>query len=157
MNKSNGTEKKITGAENVFWNLGELFSGIDDPKVEIIIANAKLEAEKFVGKYKGKLFKLSAEELKIAYENLESLLSPLYRLSQYSQLLFSVNTQDEEVKKLISRVDEELSNISNLIIFFDLELGMLEKDIYSRLQSSKELTNYSYKVKRTYETAKYNL
>ena len=46
---------QVTGAENVRWDLSELFSGLDDPKIDIVLNQSRQQAERFVDQYRGKL------------------------------------------------------------------------------------------------------
>lgn len=153
----NNTQDKKTGAENIHWKLDELFKGIDDPKIDEVLIQTKQEAKSFMATYKEKLATLSSEELKIAYEMLERILSPLYKLSQYTHLNYAIDTSNEKAKKLMSKVEETESQISNLVLFFELELGHLSEADFEKFKTSTELSNYSYNLNRTRETAKYNL
>ena len=42
-------------AEGVQWNLAELYSGPDDPRIEADLAEARRQAEAFAQKYRGKV------------------------------------------------------------------------------------------------------
>src|SRR5271169_1293891 len=148
---------KNTGAEAVRWNLSDLFTALDDPKIEEIFSTTKEKAESFLKQDKCRVKDLSSSELKIAHQTLESLVSPLYKLSQYSHLLYSVDTSDDQVKQLVSRVDEYESHVANLILFFDLELGQLKEDSIKDHQKSEELKPYIYPILKTLKQSKYHL
>ncbi len=149
------SSKDRTGVNDVRWVLTDLFSGIDDPKIDLTIKEAKEKANIFISKYKGKLNSLSLDKIESAYVELEDLLSPLYRLSQYTYLSYATDTSNNSIKQLRARVDEEIAYISNSIVFFNIELGMLPKDRINKFSSFSD--KYKYRLKRTWDTAKYNL
>lgn len=146
-----------TGAEKIRWDLSDLFSSLNDPNIKKSLDSSRKKASSFAKKYKGKLSSLTASELEEAYVELENMVQPLYKVSQYSSLLQSVDTADDDIKRLVANVDEFMSEFQNLVLFFDLELGELPKEKVKKLQKSPELANYAYNLSRTEKTAKYNL
>jgi oligoendopeptidase F len=157
MIKEDIVKKEEYGSEDIRWDLSEFFSGITDPKIEETIKAVRKQSEDFVLTYKNKLKDLSANDLSQAYCLLESLLTPLYKLSQYVSLIYSTNTDDDQVKALVARVDDVESEISNLLLFFELELGAMPDDYFSKLDGAPELENFAYSLFMTRKTAKYNL
>ncbi len=148
---------QVTGAENIRWDLHELFSGIDDPKIETVLDEGKSKAEAFVGKYRGELGKLSPAELAGAYEELENISGPLYNVSQYVNLLYAVDTTDDKIKALVAKVEQSASTTSNLLVFFSLELGSLTDEQFAVFEGADDLSNYAYKIAKLRKNAKYNL
>ena len=57
------TQQRPTGAENVAWDLADLFSGADDPKLEAELADAARSADAFRERYHGRVASLSAAEI----------------------------------------------------------------------------------------------
>ena len=51
---------EITGAEEVAWDLSDLFEGIDDPRIDDDIAKAEADAAAFRERYHGKVAELDA-------------------------------------------------------------------------------------------------
>lgn len=146
-----------TGAEEVRWDLGELFENVSDPRIDEVLEKTSARAAGFVETYKGKLSGLSAEELASAYEELEAINAPLYKVSQYSQLRFSVEMMDDEIKALVARVQEAISKISNQLVFFNLELGALNADDFAVFEDKPALSEYSYKLDKLRRNARFNL
>lgn len=151
------TQSQTYGAKNERWDLSDLFSGLNDPKIKKIMTTATKEAVAFEKSYKGKLKSLTSAQLAKAFQQLEALLTPLYKLSQYSHLVYSTDTSLDAAKRLIVQIDELESKISNTTMFFHLELAKLSKATIEKLAKSKECKNYSYSIQRAYETAQYNL
>ena len=149
--------KQLTGAENVRWDLKELFSGVDDPRIDEVLKAGKQAAEQFVADYKGKLGDLTAGELAQAYDRMESLMSPLYRTGQYLSLLSAVDTADAQIKATEARVEQQASTISNLLVFFSLELGALSEEQFAKFIGAPELKDFEYKIAKMRKNARYNL
>lgn len=151
------TNTKKTGAEKIRWNLSDLFSGLDDPKIESVLSDAEGKADTFVEKYRGKLAALTPAELNQAFKDEEALIGPLYRLSQYTSLNTAADTSDEVAKALDARVDEALSKISNKLVFFNLELGAMPEKDYAKFDGAPELKDFRYPLYQTRKNARYNL
>ena len=148
---------KTTGAENVRWDLGELFSGLDDPRITTVLTESRSRAEAFVKQYRDKLGELSPEELAGAYQSLEEISSPLYRLSQFIHLKYAVDTSDDKIKALLGNIEQSASTTSNLLVFFSLELGNLSDEQFAKFEGAEALADYEYKIAKQRKNAHYNL
>jgi oligoendopeptidase F len=144
-------------AETIRWDLSDLFSGIDDPKITETLAAGHRGALNYVDKYKEKLGLLNPAALADAFKELETLLSPLYKLSQYAHLVYSVDTANDQVKAFVGKVDDEESEISNHLVFFNLELAALSPTQLDTLAAAPELADYKYELELTKKTAAHNL
>ncbi|MCF7826038.1 MAG: M3 family oligoendopeptidase [Candidatus Marinimicrobia bacterium] len=148
---------QTTGAENVRWDLSELFSGLDDPKIETVLSESRQKAEGFVKQYRGKLGDLSPEALASAYNELEVISGPLYRLSQYVNLEYAVDTTDDKIKALLAKIEQSASTTSNLLVFFSLELGNLSDEQFAKFEGAPALADFEYKIAKMRKNARYNL
>lgn len=143
--------------ENKRWNLGDLFDGPDDAGINYTLQKSKNQALNFVAKYKGQLKTLSGTQLKQAFIELEALISGLYKVSQYVNLIYATDTANDPIKALVAEVDEVESEISNELVFFDLEIGAVSKEVGTAWLSDPNLAPYHYCVKRSLDTAQFNL
>jgi len=139
------------------WQLNDLYTEINDPKIENDLVYVQAAATDFNQKYKNQLTSLGATALKKAYKELESLLTPLYKLSQFISLTFATDTRNETVKALMAKVDEIHSDVSNTILFFELELSKLPKEKVDLLLKDPSLQPYNHSLQRSKETAQFNL
>ena len=137
------------------WDLSDLFLSESDPAIHDILVSSPQKAKLFHQKYRGRVIYLSTKELYAAYEELEDILTPYYKLSQFVSLAYSIDTSNHDLKKLQAIVDEVGSEISNLLLFFDLEIGSIPEPLIT--QHFHEIPQYSYSLKRNYDTAKYHL
>lgn len=145
------------GTTHELWNLNDLFSGLKDPAIQSTLTTTVKEAQAFESKYKGTLHTLSPEALAEALVTLEILWTPFYKLSQYMGLLSSEDTSNDEVKALDAKVDEIGSQISNHLLFFDLEIGDFTDAQFAPFDGHPALSNYAYDLQRTRKTASFNL
>ncbi|NQU66324.1 MAG: M3 family oligoendopeptidase [Candidatus Marinimicrobia bacterium] len=150
-------QSTITGAENIRWDLSDLYSGPDDPTIESHIEDSRKLSILFSDLYKNRVIKLSDSELKTAYEELITIFNQMIEASQYANLLLSTSTNDDQAKGLQSKLDVAFSEISNNLVFFDLELGKLPNDKLQEFQSSIDLEKYLYIISRTCDLARYQL
>ncbi|MFC1755192.1 M3 family oligoendopeptidase [Thermoproteota archaeon] len=148
---------KNTGAESVLWDLSGLYKGLDDPAIERTLRNGLNQAKAFSLAYKNKLHTLKPEKLKNAYVDLEAVLAPLYKLSQYASLMFSTDVSNHQAKALSAMIDEAESKISNELVFFELELGKMDSKKADVFIKAKSLSNYYYHLEMTRKTAKFHL
>jgi len=148
---------QATGAENVRWDLSELFSGLDDPKIERVLAESRQKAERFVEQYRGKLGDLTPAALAGAYNELEAISGPLYRLGMFVNLKYAVDTADDKIKALLGKIEQSSSTTSNLLVFFSLELGQLSEEQFAKFVGAEALTDFEYKLAKLRKNAHYNL
>jgi len=146
-----------TGAEAVRWKLGELFQGLDDPKIDLVLTTSHQQAQEFVTRYKDRLNQLSPSELAVAYEKTAAITGPLYRLGQYVNLIYAVDTANDQIKALLARYEESASATSNLLVFFELELGQLSAAEFSKFDGAPALAAVAYKLAKLRKNARYNL
>jgi len=151
------TQSLLTGAEDIRWNLSELYAGPDDPKINHHIHECRELSIAFSEQYKTRIVNLSDTELSSAYTDLIAIYSRMVSASQYANLLLSTRTNDNEARRLQSKVDVAFSEIMNNLVFFDLELGKAPPETIDRFQSSKALTTFLYNITRTCDLARYHL
>ncbi len=46
---------EVTGAEEVAWDLTDLFDGLDDPRIDEVVAQAEADAAAFRERFHGKV------------------------------------------------------------------------------------------------------
>ena len=119
-------------AEGVQWNLGELYAGPDDPRIEADLAEARRQAEAFAQTYRGKITALDGPGLARALETYERLSELEGRPSFYANLLFAADTQNQKAQQLVHRTREAATETSNLLVFFALDLIALAANALAR-------------------------
>lgn len=111
----------VTGAEQVFWDLSDLYSGSDDPAIERDLAAAKAEAEAFAERYRGRVAALNADELAAALWETEALQEKLGRIGNFASLQYATDTLNPAFGALAQRIQEAGSELQQILLFFELE------------------------------------
>jgi len=111
----------LTGAEAVGWELGDLYAGPDDPRLDADISQALADARAFRERYHGHVADLDAPGLAEAVAELERIQSVFVRAESFAFLSFSTDTADPARGALLQRVEEQSTVLSTDVLFFALE------------------------------------
>jgi oligoendopeptidase F len=112
---------ELTGAEDVAWDLGDLYAGIDDPQLDADVAEAEADAASFRERYHGRVASLEAAELAGAIEEYERIESTVVRPLTFAHLLFATNMADPARGALVARLGEKAAALDTQLLFFGLE------------------------------------
>ncbi|HEX2258578.1 MAG TPA: M3 family oligoendopeptidase [Actinomycetota bacterium] len=134
----------LTGAEQVRWNLDDIYRGPDDPNFESDVQAAISGAKQFRDRYHGKVAELDAAGLHEAVVELERLSALLMRPSVYSMLRFATDTADPARGALRQRLLEQSTILSAETLFFALEWMALEDEHAERLLTDPVLDSYRH-------------
>ena len=133
----------LTGAEQVEWDLSDLYEGPDDPRIESELDEASAAASAFRERFRGKLGELSAAELNDVVAELERIKSSSTRVETYARLRQAADSSDQARGALVQRVRERNTQIETELLFFDLEWSELEDDVAERLLADPALERYA--------------
>jgi oligoendopeptidase F len=133
----------VTGAEQVEWNLDDLFEGPDDPRLETDLDEAGAAATAFRERYRGKLAGLSAAELNDAVAELERIESASTRVETYARLRQAADSSDQARGALVQRIRERNTQIETELLFFELEWGEVDDEVAERLLADPALERYA--------------
>ena len=117
-----------TGAEDVVWNLDDLYAGPDDPALERDLAGAVDAARALRERFAGRVAALSPEELAEATRELERLLARLQLPKVFAELRFDADSADEERGRLLQHVREQETQVETAVTFFELEWAALSDE-----------------------------
>src|SRR5437879_582644 len=95
-----------TGAEEVRWDLSDLYSSPDDPAIERDLAAALEFAREFESTYKSRIGDLSPPDFVAMMEKLERHYVASTKPGLYAHLLHARDTRSHAAGRLISRVRE---------------------------------------------------
>jgi oligoendopeptidase F len=112
------------------WDLTDLYAAMDAPELNRDLEKAAEDAVAFEARWKGTL---AAEALKgsegrlgealRSYEAIEELIG---RIASYAGLVYAGNTADPQRAKLYGDVQEKMTDASAHLLFFALELNLIE-------------------------------
>jgi oligoendopeptidase F len=117
---------ELTGAEDVAWDLSDLYESADDPRIDGDVAATERDAAAFRERYYGKVAGLSAAELGAAADERERIDEQLTRPYYYAHLHFSTNMADPPRGALLARLGEKAATIETQLLFFGLEWAALD-------------------------------
>ena len=124
--------------EKYLWDLTDLFE--DDDQWELSFKEVKDEAEAFK-KFKGKLLE-SPETLLDAIRSRESISRKLTDLVTYSRLKLDENTKSPTYQGLVSRSETLMTEISDILSFFNPELLSVKFETIEKMFAYEPLQIY---------------
>ena len=120
------TTTELTGAEDVAWNLSDLYESGDDSRLESDVDEAEKAAAAFRDRYHGKVARLDAAALVGAIEERERIESIFTRAIYYAHLWFATDMSDSPRGALVARLTEKGAAVETQLLFFSLELAELD-------------------------------
>jgi oligoendopeptidase F len=141
---SETTENKKTGAEDINWDLSDLYTSNGDPKLAEDKKTILKQADDFSNKYRGKIAKLSADEFRQMLDTYEDILDTSGKIGSFAYLQWSTNTGNTDYGKLVAETNELSSEISQKLVFLDVEWLNIPEDKAQKLIKSDELKKYKH-------------
>ena len=124
------------------WNLADLYASPEDPNFAADMKRGEELAKAFADKYRGKLASLSGEALAAALKDYEALSDLLGRTGSYAQLYYVGDTTDSRRGKFYGDVSARLTEISTLLLFFELELNRIDDAALQQALKAPALAHY---------------
>jgi oligoendopeptidase F len=135
---------EITGAEEVAWDLSDLFEGIDDPRIDEEIARAEADAAAFRERYHGKVAQLDAADLAAAVAEHERIESAVVRPLTFAHLVFATNMAEPARGALVARLGEKAAALETQLLFFPLEWAAAPDDVAEALLADSALDHWRH-------------
>jgi oligoendopeptidase F len=124
------------------WNLADLYAAPEDPKFAADMKSGEELARTFANKYRGKLADLGGADLAAALKDYEAISDLLGRTGSYAQLYYVGDTTDAARGKFYGDVSARLTDISTLLLFFDLELNRIDEAVLAEAMTVPALAHY---------------
>ena len=135
---------EITGAEEVAWDLSDLFEGIDDPRIDEEIARAEADAAAFRERYHGKVAELDATGLAAAVAEHERIESAVVRPLTFAHLVFATNMAEPARGALVARLGEKAASLETQLLFFALEWAATPDEVAEQLLADAALDDWRH-------------
>lgn len=133
-----------TGAEDVRWDLSDLYAGVDDPAIEQDIAQTDERAAAFAEAYHGKVATLAAEQLQQAIEEYERIVEQSSKIGAFAHLQWSTDTGNPRYGALLQRVTEWSAQLQQRLVFFELEWVNAPEAYASAMLADPLLAHYRH-------------
>src|SRR5690625_2365527 len=92
-----------TGAENIQWDLSDLYASVDDPALQSDRRRVEKLTREYASSYKGKIREFDEGRLKQALQEYEDILELLGKIGSYARLLWSTDTSNAGYGKLVQQ------------------------------------------------------
>lgn len=126
------------------WDLGDLYSGPDDPALDADLDAAHTLAKSFAESHQGKLEALDGADFAQSIADYEVICELLQKVVSYGQLLFTVRMNDGEIARFYQTLQERATDISTLTLFFTLEINRLDDAVLeAKLAADSGAERYS--------------
>ena len=133
-----------SGAEDIKWDLSDLYETVDDPKIESDLADADARADKLAEKFRTRVAELSPEELVELLQEYEIILDQSGKVGTYAYLAWSTNSEDSARGALLQKATERASRLNQKLIFLELELAKAPDKKANELISSLHRAKYRH-------------
>lgn len=139
------TQKKTkTGAENVTWDLSDLYDSHEDPQLQNDMQQVQERAEQFAAKYRGAIAGMEAGVFAEALREYEQIIEAISKIGSFAHLLWSTDTNNPAYGKLMQQAKELSSAVHQQLVFFDVEWLKVDDERARRLMDSEELAFYRH-------------
>ena len=125
------------------WDLNDLYSGSDDPKIKQDLDFVAEGAKTFTNKYRGKLNDLDGAELSQSIKEYEDLSEVLSRVMSYAQLSFAVEAENSIIATFYQNMNERATDISSITLFFELEINRIADKTLATQMKDPGVTKYA--------------
>lgn len=153
---ANPTER-ITGAENIIWDLSIFYKSIDDPAIEQDMQAVSKDVDAFASAYKGRVASLSADELLTAIKSLEQIYDRSGRFQSFASLNFSTDSANQQFGALVQKVTEHGADINQKLVFFDLEWNNMEDAAAQKVMNDPRIASFRHMLESTRRYKPYQL
>lgn len=124
------------------WNLSALYKSPKDANIPKDTKYLVKEIKNFNTKYKGKVAKLNAKELTACIKKYDELNDMLGKLYSYSFLFYCTKVNDQAAQSFHQNTEEKVNELSKDLIFFTLEINLLEEAHLKKLLKDEKLKFY---------------
>lgn len=135
-----------SSAEGIEWNLTDLYQSKDDPQIKTDVETALKQSADFAEKYRGKLASgiMTPEELFEVVVKYEAILEFMARVESFAGLLYATDTLDQERGALWQMATEKRSELTNRLVFFELEWLSLSEEKAKEYYEHGALAKYKH-------------
>jgi oligoendopeptidase F len=138
------TTTELTGAEDVAWDLSDLYESGGDPRLEADVQEAEEASAAFRERYHGTVAELDAAGLVEAIEERERIESIFTRAIYYAHLWFATDMADAPRGALVARLTEIGAALDTQLLFFGLELADLDEEAAEALLEDESLERWAH-------------
>jgi oligoendopeptidase F len=125
------------------WDLSDLYPGPDSEALKADLAKVEKATRAFNEAYKGKLADLDGSAFGKAIAEYEAIEEITGRILSYAQLVYSGNVADPVCGKFYQTMRERVTAISTDLIFFTLEINLLDDAVLDKKLAAPGAAKYA--------------
>lgn len=133
-----------TGAEAIHWDLSDLYTSSNDPKLAEDKKKVVERAEAFSKKYRGRVATLGVSEFKEMLQEYEEIQDLGGKIGSFAYLQWSTDTGNSEFGKLVQESNELGSELNQKLVFLEVEWLQVADEDAEVLINSPELKCYKH-------------
>ncbi len=141
---SEAMPERLTGAEDVIWDLSIFYQSLDDPQIDTDIQNLNELMDAFQERWRGKLAQMSAADFVSAYAELETIYDLSGRLGSYAMLNFSTDTGNPDYTAYMARIQDLDAELNQKLVFFYIEWNALDDAQAEAILADPQLEHCRY-------------
>ncbi len=141
---SKTSENKKTGAEHINWDLSDLYASNNDPKLASDKKTVVELAKDFAAKYRGKVAELKPKPFKEMLDEYEQIIDLSGKIGSFAYLQWSTDTGNSAFGKLVAETNELSSEVSQKLVFMDVEWLKISEEDAQKIIDSEELSKYKH-------------
>ncbi len=141
---SEALPERLTGAEDVIWDLSVFYQSLDDPQIDADIQKLNQLMDAFQERWRGKLGQMSAADFVSAYADLEAIYDLSGRLGSFAMLNFSTDTGNPDYTAYMARIQDLDAELNQKIVFFYIEWNALDDAQAEAILADPQLENCRY-------------
>jgi len=141
---SEAVEERLTGAEDVIWDLSVFYQSLDDPQIDADIQKLNQLMDAFQQRWRGKLAQMNAADFVSAYADLEAIYDLSGRLGSYAMLNFSTDTGNPDYTAYMARIQDLDAELNQKLVFFYIEWNALDDAQADAILADPQLENCRY-------------
>jgi oligoendopeptidase F len=133
-----------TGAEGVFWNLGDLYSSGTDPRIDTDLDAADRRADAVAAAYRGRVASLDAKDMTAMLTEYEAIAELGAKPGEFAFLSWSTQSDDPARGALLQKTTERASRLRQKLVFLDIEWANAPDEAAEHLTADLQLTRWKH-------------
>ncbi|MGE3905414.1 MAG: M3 family oligoendopeptidase [Reyranellaceae bacterium] len=124
------------------WDLSDLYPGMESLELARDLERAAVDAKAFAADYETRMASLDGAEMARSLARFETLQETLGRITSYASLVYSGDQSDPKIGQFYQNVQEKVTEITSLLLFFSLEINRIEDAEMEKKLEDKALAHY---------------
>ncbi|GAB4526409.1 MAG: M3 family oligoendopeptidase [Anaerolineae bacterium] len=132
--------KPPTGAEQIVWDLSDLYDSVNDPAIDRDLDEADARADDLAQTYRGRIAQLGPEGMCTLLEAFETTYELSRKVNSYAYLNWSVNTEEPANGALLQKATERASRLNQKLVFVELEWAQTPDEVAQVIMQDPRLS-----------------